>query len=184
MGGRYCSNTAFMHKKKDAAAVALGSKGGKASAKKLTDEQRRDKARKAALAKWSKEERQHAPSRLARLRSRDAKKAGKLTTREHEIAGYAARGRSNTEIAQHFRISVDTVKKHVGHALEKLGVSNRTELAVLLANDRNNVMKPPPRLELMGIFMLEAAKEAYEMAQYLSRRGQPSSEAERNKTNE
>jgi hypothetical protein len=43
-----------MAKKKNAAAVELGRKGGKASAERLTDEQRREKARKAAQARWSK----------------------------------------------------------------------------------------------------------------------------------
>jgi hypothetical protein len=44
-------------KKKNAAAVALGRlgglKGGKARARKLTADQRRESARKAALARWS-----------------------------------------------------------------------------------------------------------------------------------
>jgi hypothetical protein len=43
-----------MAKKKNRAAVELGRKGGKASAEKLTDEQRREKARKAAQARWTK----------------------------------------------------------------------------------------------------------------------------------
>jgi hypothetical protein len=45
-------------RKKNAAAVALGRlgglKGGKARAKKLTAEQRRRSARKAAVARWSR----------------------------------------------------------------------------------------------------------------------------------
>ena len=40
--------------KKDPAAVKLGRRGGKATAKKLTVEQRRESARKAALARWRK----------------------------------------------------------------------------------------------------------------------------------
>jgi hypothetical protein len=44
--------------KKNAAAVALGRlgglKGGKARARKLTAEQRRESARKAAQARWAK----------------------------------------------------------------------------------------------------------------------------------
>jgi hypothetical protein len=40
--------------KKNPAAVELGRKGGKASAKKLTPEQRSEKARKAAKAQWGK----------------------------------------------------------------------------------------------------------------------------------
>jgi hypothetical protein len=40
--------------KKNPAAVALGRKGGKASAKKRTAEERKEHARKAAKARWSK----------------------------------------------------------------------------------------------------------------------------------
>ncbi len=39
---------------KDPAAVALGKKGGKARAKKLTPEQRSEIAKKAAAKRWSK----------------------------------------------------------------------------------------------------------------------------------
>jgi hypothetical protein len=39
--------------KKDKAAVRLGRKGGKATAKKLTPEQRRASARRAAQARWA-----------------------------------------------------------------------------------------------------------------------------------
>ena len=43
-----------MTKKKNPAAVELGRKGGKTSAEKLTDAQRKEKARKAAQARWAK----------------------------------------------------------------------------------------------------------------------------------
>jgi hypothetical protein len=43
-----------MAKKKSPAAVELGRKGGKASAEKLTDEQRKEKARMAAKIRWAK----------------------------------------------------------------------------------------------------------------------------------
>jgi hypothetical protein len=51
---RHCCNARLMAKKKNPAAVALGRKGGKASAERLTDEQRKEKARKAAQARWTK----------------------------------------------------------------------------------------------------------------------------------
>ncbi len=40
--------------KKNEAAVQLGRRGGKATAKKLTAEQRKQSARKAAQARWAK----------------------------------------------------------------------------------------------------------------------------------
>jgi hypothetical protein len=43
-------------KRKDPAAVALGRKGGRATARKLTPEQRSEAARKAGRARWVKKE--------------------------------------------------------------------------------------------------------------------------------
>jgi LuxR family transcriptional regulator, maltose regulon positive regulatory protein len=50
-----------------------------------------------------------------------------LTARELEVLGLLAAGRSNLRIAEELVISLDTVKKHVGRVLGKLGASNRTE---------------------------------------------------------
>jgi hypothetical protein len=43
-------------RKKDPAAVALGRKGGKATARNRTAEQRREAARRAIAARWKKEQ--------------------------------------------------------------------------------------------------------------------------------
>jgi hypothetical protein len=48
-------------KRKNPAAVALGKRGGKASAKSLTDEQRIEKARRAAQARWEKKKESKEP---------------------------------------------------------------------------------------------------------------------------
>ena len=50
-----------------------------------------------------------------------------LTTREMEILGILAVGKSNKEIGVAFNISEATVKVHVTHILEKLKVTGRTE---------------------------------------------------------
>ena len=50
-----------------------------------------------------------------------------LTSRELEVLGMLAAGTSNQAIARELVVSVDTVKKHVGHVLSKLGAANRTE---------------------------------------------------------
>jgi LuxR family maltose regulon positive regulatory protein len=50
-----------------------------------------------------------------------------LTERELQVLGLLAAGRSNQGIAQELVVSLDTVKKHVSHVLDKLGVANRTE---------------------------------------------------------
>jgi LuxR family maltose regulon positive regulatory protein len=50
-----------------------------------------------------------------------------LTDRELQVLGLLAAGRSNQRIAGELVVSLDTVKKHVGHLLDKLGAANRTE---------------------------------------------------------
>jgi DNA-binding NarL/FixJ family response regulator len=53
-----------------------------------------------------------------------------LTERETEVLRLLARGMSNKEIAQALVISEQTVKTHVSHILDKLGVSSRTHAAL------------------------------------------------------
>jgi LuxR family transcriptional regulator, maltose regulon positive regulatory protein len=50
-----------------------------------------------------------------------------LTSREFEVLEMLAAGRSNQAIAGELVVTLDTVKKHVGHVLGKLGAANRTE---------------------------------------------------------
>ena len=50
-----------------------------------------------------------------------------LTRREAEILVWIARGKTNTEIADLLYISLRTVKKHLEHIYQKLGVESRTE---------------------------------------------------------
>jgi LuxR family maltose regulon positive regulatory protein len=55
-----------------------------------------------------------------------------LTRRELDILQLLAAGKSNQEIAEECVLTVNTVKKHVGNILSKMGVANRTQ-AVMLA---------------------------------------------------
>ena len=50
-----------------------------------------------------------------------------LTSRELEVLGMLAAGKSNQAIADELVVTLDTVKKHVSHLLGKLGAANRTE---------------------------------------------------------
>lgn len=54
-----------------------------------------------------------------------------LTDRERDVLTLIASGRSNKRIALELGISEKTVKTHVGHVLAKLGVTDRTQAAVL-----------------------------------------------------
>ena len=52
-----------------------------------------------------------------------------LSAREAEVLQLLAAGRSNPEIAEELVITLDTVKRHVTHILDKLGAANRTQAA-------------------------------------------------------
>ena len=54
-----------------------------------------------------------------------------LTPREREVLELIAAGRSNKRIARELGIAEKTVKTHVGHLMAKLGVSDRTQAALL-----------------------------------------------------
>ena len=54
-----------------------------------------------------------------------------LSPREHEVLELLARGHTNREIAELLIITHSTVKIHVEHILAKLGVSDRTQAAVM-----------------------------------------------------
>nr|WP_207668180.1 helix-turn-helix transcriptional regulator [Adlercreutzia caecimuris] len=60
-----------------------------------------------------------------------------LTAREQEIVMMFASGRSATYIAETLFISISTVRTHLMHSYEKLGVHSRQELInVLFAGER------------------------------------------------
>lgn len=54
-----------------------------------------------------------------------------LSTREHEVVLAVAQGRTNAEIAAELFMSVASVKAHITHVFGKLGLSNRTQIAML-----------------------------------------------------
>ena len=55
--------------------------------------------------------------------------ASELTPRERQVVSYVAEGLSNREIAARLSISQRTVDSHVQHAIDKLGVRSRAQLA-------------------------------------------------------
>lgn len=61
----------------------------------------------------------------------------RLTKREREIYGMVCEGLSNGEIARSLYLSPSTVKVHVHHIFDKLGIRNRAALMMLAASERN-----------------------------------------------
>ncbi|MEV0345559.1 response regulator transcription factor [Nonomuraea sp. NPDC050680] len=76
------------------------------------------------------------PDALRRIASPHAGKSKsrvpvELTPRELDVLRHIAFGQNNAEIAATLYVSVETVKTHVRHVLEKLGARDRTQAAVL-----------------------------------------------------
>jgi len=69
-----------------------------------------------------------------------------LTPREREIIGVVLDGCSNADIAAKFSISEKTVKHHLTNIFDKVGVSNRLELALFALHHRIDTgpTTPPP----------------------------------------
>jgi DNA-binding NarL/FixJ family response regulator len=68
-----------------------------------------------------------------------------LTPRELEITSAIVLGCSNKDIAKKFVLSEDTVKHHLTNIYEKVGASNRLELALFAVHHRLLEDPPPAR---------------------------------------
>jgi DNA-binding NarL/FixJ family response regulator len=60
----------------------------------------------------------------------------RLTPRERAALARAAAGETNTAIAQAMFVSPGTVRKHLEHVYDKLGVRTRTEAATIYTQER------------------------------------------------
>ncbi len=81
-----------------------------------------------------------APPLAAKL-MRQVRGGDQLTRRELEVLALVAQGRSNPEIARELFIGEATVKSHLLHVFDKLGVSDRTA-AVTRALERGLLPSP------------------------------------------
>jgi DNA-binding NarL/FixJ family response regulator len=55
----------------------------------------------------------------------------KLSPREMDVLALLVKGKSNREIAAELNLSLGTVKSHLSSMYKKLGVSNRTQAALV-----------------------------------------------------
>ena len=58
--------------------------------------------------------------------------ADSLTASERRVAGFAAEGQSNRDIAQALFVTPKTVEVHLSNAYRKLGIRSRRDLAAAL----------------------------------------------------
>lgn len=71
----------------------------------------------------------------------------RLTSRQRDVFQLLLAGRSNKEIARNLGVLEGTVKVHVRAIMQKLGVRNRTQVAVLAARSGVFEDEPEPRPE-------------------------------------
>jgi len=82
-----------------------------------------------------------APPVAARLMGRVRAGRPTLSPRESEILGLLAEGLANRQISKRLFISEATVKTHLVHVYDKLGVDSRT--AAIAAALQNGLLRPP-----------------------------------------
>jgi len=76
---------------------------------------------------WTREQLRRAASAAEEV---DLRLEVQLTRREREVLAKVVGGLTNKQIAQELNISYETVKEHVQHLLDKIGVVDRTQAAV------------------------------------------------------
>jgi len=86
--------------------------------------------RRVASGELWLEKQSHSQALALMLRQQNANRqlASMLTPREFEILLLAAEGRRNKDIAQELTITEGTVKMHLHHVFEKLGLKGRSDL--------------------------------------------------------
>jgi DNA-binding CsgD family transcriptional regulator len=77
---------------------------------------------------------EQARSELERVGGRRPKPPGTLTQTEQRVAGLAAEGLSNKEIAATLFVTMHTVEVHLSRAYKKLGIRSRSQLAGRLSS--------------------------------------------------
>jgi DNA-binding NarL/FixJ family response regulator len=76
-----------------------------------------------------------AAGRLLDALARSPRATESLTPRERDVLSCLCRGMPNKQIARELGLAEKTVKTHVGHILAKLGVTDRTQAALLAVRE-------------------------------------------------
>ena len=66
----------------------------------------------------------------------------RLTRRQHEIVWLVSTGLSNKEIGRKLNVTEGTVKMHLHTIYAKLGIRNRTKLALLALQNSDGLLAP------------------------------------------
>ncbi len=74
-------------------------------------------------------------SRSNVVETNNAKLLSPLTRRELEVLELVARGATNKEISNEMNISEHTVKSHIIHIFDKLGINDRAQVSVWAAKN-------------------------------------------------
>jgi len=81
---------------------------------------------------------------------RDAPPASRLTSRELQVIAAVVEGAGNKDIGKALGLSEQTVKNHLSNIFDKLGVSNRLELALYAVHHRLLAGQAPERAPAGG----------------------------------
>ena len=71
-----------------------------------------------------------SPTKTTDVERLNLKQASGLTERELDVLELIAHGKSNKDIADTLNITIHTVKIHVGNIIQKMGVEDRTQVAI------------------------------------------------------
>lgn len=98
-----------------------------------------------------------------------------LSKRELEILGLVAKGSTNEEIRKTLFISLRTVKVHLNHVFNKLGVNNRTQAALLFVNGYPHELPGQPGWRVKNAGQLAEKRPGIKLYQHGKKPISPSS---------
>ena|SRR5262249_29761295 len=98
----------------------------------------------------------------------DAARNRSLTARQRAVLELLSRGDTNKVIARRLGMTEGTVKVHVRQIMRKLGVTNRTQVAVAFANGVLKRAALPVAAILMHVFQACGSRDTATLAQWMT----------------